>query len=228
MELNDLTYYAYLLKNDMHHIHLHCGGPDFDKIHSLTQELYEELDKEIDELAEMAISEGCSIESFSNVKSFIDESQWEPENETVYYWDSFIKALEDKGRKYLDALSETSTKVNVNRTILDEFEKFWNKEINFKNVARTLNDSDGSTYIDAQVELEDEKEFEADDSESEGLESMSTDLMVTGGIEIDPMASTMFTSPYESESEEKSDEESEDKSEEKEELKDKEEDDDSK
>lgn len=230
MELSDLTYYAYLLKNDMHHIHLHCGGPDFDKIHSLTQELYEELDKEIDELAEMAISEGCSVESFSNVKSFIDESQWEPENETVYYWDSFIKALADKGGKYLDALSETSTKVNVNRTILDEFEKFWNKEINFKNVARTLNDSDGSTYIDAQVELEDDKEFEADDSESEGLESMSTDLMVTGGIEIDPMASTMFTSPYESESEEseeKSDEESEDK-EEKEESEDKEEDDDSK
>lgn len=208
MELSDLTYYAYLLKNDMHHIHLHCGGPDFDKIHSLTQELYEELDKEIDDLAEMAISEGCSVESFSNVKSFVDESQWEPENENLYDWTAFVNALNDKGGKYLDALSETTPKVNVHRSILDEFEAFWQKEINFKNTSRLLSTENAPNYVDAEVELADD-EFIPDDDDAEGIERLQTDLMITGGIEIDPLAATMFTSPYEDSDDEDSDDEEE-------------------
>lgn len=214
MELSDLTYYAYLLKNDMHHIHLHCGGPDFDKIHSLTQELYEELDKEIDDLAEMAISEGCSVESFSNVKSFIDESQWEPENENLYDWTAFVNALNDKGGKYLDALSETTPSVNVHRSILDEFEAFWQKEINFKNSSRLLNTDNAPNYVDAEVELADD-EFTPDDDDAEGIERLQTDLMITSGIEIDPLAATMFTSPYE----DSDDDEDSDKEEEKEDKK---------
>ena len=207
MELNDLTYYAYLLRNDMHHIHLHCGGPDFDKIHSLTQELYEELDEEIDDLAEMAISEGCSIESFSNVKSFVDESEWEPENETVYDWDAFVNILNDKGGKYLEAIRETSPKVKVHKTVLDEFEAFWQKEINFKNSSRLLSTP---TYVDAEAEIADEGEFIPDDDDADEVERLQTDLMVTGGIELDPLASTMFTSPYDDDDDSEDIEDSED------------------
>lgn len=202
MTLADLTYYAYLLKNDFHHVHLHAGGPDFDKIHAISQELYEELEDEIDELAEMAIMEGCSLESFSIVNSFIDDSQWEPENETMYNWDSFVKVVAEKGGKYLDAIGETTVNLNANKSYLDEIERFWLKEINYKNCARELADK---TYVDAQTEIEDSKEFEADDSEAEELENMTSDLVVTGGIEIDPLASTMFTSPYETEEEEEDD-----------------------
>lgn len=211
MKLNDLTYYAYLLKNDIIHIHLHCGGPDFDKIHSLTQELYEELENEIDDLAEMAISEGCSIESFSNVKSFIDESQWEPENETFYDWNDFVSVLAEKGEKYLSAISETTADIAAHKTVLDDFEAFWQKEINFKNSARTL-----ETYVDAEIELANEDDFTPDDDDAEGVEKLQTDLMITGGIEIDPLAATMFTSPCE-DSEEPEEEDKESEKEEKEE-----------
>ena len=52
------------------------------------------------------------------------------------------------------------------------------------------------TYVDAEAEIADEGEFVPDDDDADGVERLQTDLMVTGGVELDPLASTMFTSPY--------------------------------
>ena len=212
MTLSDLTYYAFLFKNDLHHVHLHASGEDFDKIHAISQSLYEELDSEIDELAELAISNGCSVDCFSNVKSFVDESQWEPEKEEAYNWEAFMKVLSEKGRKYLDSINDCEEKDDRAVTnYLDDIYSFWDKEVNYKTAARGI--TSGDTYIDAMVDVEDGEEGAINyDKDGEDLESMNTDLIITSGVRIDPLADTPFgtdSSDDDSESDSDSSEDSE-------------------
>lgn len=136
MFLDAIVYEACLLKSDLHHIHLHCGGKDFDDIHQISQELYEELESEIDELSEIAITEGCNVDNFSNVKSYIGD--WESEMEDVYDFDALISVIDNKARRYLQDLSTLSLRDPINRKYINDIKYFWNKQINYKNTARQI------------------------------------------------------------------------------------------
>lgn len=136
MFLDAIVYEACLLKSDLHHIHLHCGGKDFDDIHQISQELYEELESEIDELSEIAIAEGCKVDNFSNVKSYIGD--WEPEIGEVYDFDALISVIDNKARRYLQDLSTLSLRDPVNKRYINDIKYFWNKQINYKNMARQI------------------------------------------------------------------------------------------
>lgn len=136
MELSDLTYFVVLLKNDLYTMHLHSAGDKFDTIHGITNDLYEEAAKEQDTLAELAISDSQEVKSFTNVADFAKKNDWTPIDENSYDWNKFVSTLDDIGGKFLKAIEDTNTINDSEQSYLDEIWLFWNKEVNFKNVAR--------------------------------------------------------------------------------------------
>ena len=56
--LNKIVYYAQAFANDLKYIYLHCMGKDFDTIRTLSNELWIELNAEIDEMSEILILNG--------------------------------------------------------------------------------------------------------------------------------------------------------------------------
>lgn len=138
ISLDQVVYFAVLLKNDLHYVHLHASGRDFDDVHQITQELYEELEKEIDELSEMAISEGFHLGNFNDVRSYIPQDIWEAENSETYNYDDMVEVLSSKLGLFLEALNSTKV-LNVNdKKYVNDIKYLWNKQLNYKNSAREL------------------------------------------------------------------------------------------
>lgn len=157
--------YAHLLANDLKHIHIHAVGTEFDRIHLITQELYDELLTEADELSEIAVSENEKIPNMSDVKSYVDcESEWKPMSEEEVDWPTFTDALNYKGRIYLDALKDISSENS--QTVIDDYIHFWSKEIDFKNQARLLDPME-SDYLDIMSDYANDKEAEYAEREKE-------------------------------------------------------------
>jgi DNA-binding ferritin-like protein len=53
---------------DFHHMHLHVKGEEFDTLHKVFQDYYEEAGDDFDELAEWAIGFGVTLESALEAK----------------------------------------------------------------------------------------------------------------------------------------------------------------
>lgn len=199
--------YANLLANDLKHIHLHAAGEDFDKIHNITEELYNEALEEADELSEIAIAAGEKVANTSEVKSYVetgDDGEWQVVTEDAITWGMFTDLLKKAGEKYIDALSD----IKDEDAIIDDYIHFWKKEIMYKNEARLILDEPmEADYIDAMGEVSDflgdsEKENNGDElsddvvdmyvysdakannSSWNGFETMSSDMIVSGGEEV--------------------------------------------
>lgn len=157
--------YANLFANDLKQMHLHAAGAEFDRIHLITQELYNELLAEIDELSEIAVSEGEKIPNFTDVKSYIDtESEWKPVTDESITWPEFVSQLDEKGRKYIDALKDISSENS--QTAVDDYIHFWSKEVNFKNSAR-LEEPMEADYLDIMSDAAEEEEADLEDRENQ-------------------------------------------------------------
>jgi len=198
--------FANLFANDLKHMHWHASGTEFDKIHSITEELYEEALAEADEIAEIAIAAGEKMGNISDVKSFIEtgeSGEWEVVSEDAITWPAFVDYLKDRGEKYIDALND----IKDEDSVIEDYIHFWNKEINYKNAARAFLDQPmEADYIDAAAEAANylgPREDEADESLSDdvvdmyiyadakannsswnGFETMSSDMIVSGGEEV--------------------------------------------
>lgn len=199
--------FAHLFANDLKHMHWHASGTEFDKIHSITEELYEEALAEADEIAEIAIASGEKMGNISDVKSFIEigeSGEWEVVSEDAIIWPAFVDYLKDRGEKFIDALNDIKNEDSV----IEDYIHFWNKEINYKNAARAFLDQPmEADYIDAAAEAadylgprdgDDNDESLSDDvvdmyvyadakannSSWNGFETMSSDMIVSGGEEV--------------------------------------------
>jgi DNA-binding ferritin-like protein len=198
--------FANLFANDLKHMHWHASGTEFDKIHSITEELYEEALAEADEIAEIAIAAGEKMGNISDVKSFIEtgeSGEWEVVSEDAITWPTFVDYLKDRGEKYIDALND----IKDEDSVIEDYIHFWNKEINYKNAARAFLDQPmEADYIDAAAEAANylgPKDEETDESLSDdvvdmyiyadakannsswnGFETMSSDMIVSGGEEV--------------------------------------------
>ena len=198
--------FANLFANDLKHMHWHASGTEFDKIHSITEELYEEALAEADEIAEIAIAAGEKMGNISDIKSFIEtgeSGEWEVVSEDAITWPAFVDYLKDRGEKYIDALND----IKDEDSVIEDYIHFWNKEINYKNAARAFLDQPmEADYIDAAAEAANylgPREDEADESLSDdvvdmyiyadakannsswnGFETMSSDMIVSGGEEV--------------------------------------------
>ena len=200
--------FANLFANDLKFMHWHASGTEFDKIHAITEELYDEAFDEADDLAEIAIAAGEKIANVSDIKSFVEtgeSGEWEVVSEETITWPAFVDYLKDRGEKFIDALKD----IEDEDPVISDYIHFWNKEINYKNAARAILDQPmEADYIDAAAEAadylgpRDGDEINGDDLSDEvvdmftyadakannstwnGFETMSSDMIVSGGQEV--------------------------------------------
>lgn len=200
--------FANLFANDLKFMHWHASGTEFDKIHAITEELYDEAFDEADDLAEIAIAAGEKIANVSDIKSFVETGEygeWEVVSEETITWPAFVDYLKDRGEKYIDALKD----IEDEDSVISDYIHFWNKEINYKNAARAILDQPmEADYFDAAAEAadylgpRDGDEINGDDLSDEvvdmftyadakannstwnGFETMSSDMIVSGGQEV--------------------------------------------
>ena len=200
--------FANLFANDLKFMHWHASGTEFDKIHAITEELYDEAFDEADDLAEIAIAAGEKIANVSDIKSFVEtgeSGEWEVVSEETITWPVFVDYLKARGEKYIDALKD----IEDEDSVISDYIHFWNKEINYKNAARAILDQPmEADYIDAAAEaadylgprdgdvnngddLSDEvvdmftyADAKANNSTWNGFETMSSDMIVSGGQEV--------------------------------------------
>lgn len=203
-EYSKAALFAALLANDLKTMHLHAVGDDFDKIHEISQVLYNEAQAEFDELAELAISKGETVPNVSLVAQHVDiESEWPPLVGETFNWPQFVSNLQKIGTTFIEALENISDEAGI-----DDMIKFWNNEINYKNAARGFghdNDVAEADYLDNLTDPElqfNTNENNPDDLSDEvvdmyvyndekannntwnGYESMTTPMIVTGGQEV--------------------------------------------
>lgn len=200
--------YANLFANDLKFMHWHASGTEFDKIHTITEELYDEAFDEADDLAEIAIAAGEKVANVSDIKSFVEtgeSGEWEVVSEEAITWPAFVDYLKDRGEKFIDALKD----IEDEDPVISDYIHFWNKEINYKNAARAILDQPmEADYVDAAAEAaaylgpRDGDEINGDDLSDEvvdmftyadakannstwnGFETMSSDMIVSGGQEV--------------------------------------------
>lgn len=200
--------YANLFANDLKFMHWHASGTEFDKIHAITEELYDEAFDEADDLAEIAIAAGEKVANVSDIKSFVEtgeSGEWEVVSEEAITWPAFVDYLKDRGEKFIDALKD----IEDEDPVISDYIHFWNKEINYKNAARAiLGQPMEADYVDAAAEaanylgpregdeisgddLSDEvvdmftyADAKANNSTWNGFETMSSDMIVSGGQEV--------------------------------------------
>lgn len=199
--------YANLFANDLKHMHLHATGQDFDKIHSISEELYNEALAEADELSEIAIAAGEKVANTSEAKSYVetgDSGEWKVVTDEAITWPIFTDLLKKAGETYIDALSS----IVDEDAVIDDYIHFWKKEIMYKNEARLcLDEPLEADYIDAMSdvsdflsnsnkedggdELSDEvvdmyvyNDTKANNKSWDGFETMSSDMIVSGGEEV--------------------------------------------
>lgn len=200
--------FANLFANDLKFMHWHASGTEFDKIHAITEELYDEAFDEADDLAEIAIAAGEKIANVSDIKSFVEtgeSGEWEVVSEEAITWPAFVDYLKDRGEKYIAALKD----IEDEDSVISDYIHFWNKEINYKNAARAILDQPmEADYVDAAAEAadylgpRDGDEINGDDLSDEvvdmftyadakannstwnGFETMSSDMIVSGGQEV--------------------------------------------
>lgn len=137
MTMDQITYLCVMLKNDFHYIHLHAAGPDFDKIHSIAGDLYEELQQEEDELAELAISNCCPIDNFNNIISAYTQENKELLQKEAFSFEDLVEYIDTNGREYLDALKSVECD-DETQDYIDEIKLFWKKQVDYFNAARKI------------------------------------------------------------------------------------------
>lgn len=186
-DFSKIVYIGQLFLNDLKHIHLHAVGPNFDAIHKITQDLYDTLESQLDDIAEFSMTRGNRIQNLSDVKSFIDcESEYTPLTTEMFDWKAFCESLLCQGQKFMDALEDS----DLPGYVKDDYLNFWNKELYFKNALRLVVSGDeiatekGASCLDAYT-------LETDDSiDSEGpLPTVDWPSLVhTSNFNADPAA----------------------------------------
>lgn len=197
--------YAALLANDLKTLHLHAVGDDFDKIHQISQILYEEASLEFDDLSELAIANCEKMPNVSLVANYIDlENEWPAIIGETFNWPQFVSNLKRMGTTYINILKE----IQDPDPAVDDMITFWNKEINYKNAARGFGhdneyceadyrdnlidpelqfqtmDNNPNDISDTVVDMYVYKDEKANNATWNGFEPMTTDMIVTGGQQV--------------------------------------------
>lgn len=123
---------AVLFNNDLHHIHLHAAGHQFDRIHSITQDLYYRMDDDADALAELALEYGQEVPNFSLMGNYLE---WRPSQQPTYDWNAAVHEVYEKMALFISALSILRSQPELKpdaQSKLDDMSRKWNKELSYK------------------------------------------------------------------------------------------------
>lgn len=130
---------AAVAANDIHHIHFNVKGHGFDKIHMVTEEYYNKLNAEVDELTELAIEKGCHVPNLTLAGKII---QWPIQSELCYDYDAATRAICKVLSTYVNYLVALRDSVESDvSSKIDEYIRFWNKELHYKMEHRLESDT---------------------------------------------------------------------------------------
>lgn len=150
MTLAEFSYLTSLFANDLQCMHHHASGKDFDQVHELTEEYYNQARELADFLAEKAIMTGEGIDNFTYVNKHIDETMWPALEAVPYDLDVFIETFNDIGNRWLTYYESLDPIQSSTKVALDEEIEWWRNEINYKNAAKMLVSSEEpyNEYLD--------------------------------------------------------------------------------
>jgi hypothetical protein len=139
LTLSQMAYIAALFRNDLHFLHHHVSGVDFDEIHEIAGEYYDKALEDADYFAERAISAGEELVNFSSIHKTDIYSSWNVlhGHESIIGFDEFCKYFDEQGRDYLEALDSLRPNVpDFLQSDIDEIHSYWATEVEYKNVQR--------------------------------------------------------------------------------------------
>lgn len=99
--LADIATELYNFGNDIRILHLYAAGKNFMEYHKKLNELYDEVFKAYDEIAELAISKGEKVPNPSSHSAF---SSYKPLDPADYSSEQISQEVLNRGNKVLDAL----------------------------------------------------------------------------------------------------------------------------
>lgn len=99
--LADIATELYNFGNDIRILHLYAAGKNFMEYHKKLNELYDEVFKDYDEIAELAISKGEKVPNPSSHSAF---NSYKPLDPADYNSEQISKEVLNRGNKVLDAL----------------------------------------------------------------------------------------------------------------------------
>lgn len=128
---------AVVFTNDLKHIHLHANGDDFDKIHNLAEEYYNQMTEETDYLCELAIENGQSM--VNPTKALEKATGWIPEDSESYDYGTCLSAINVKLALYIESLYQLRDAVTFEdvKSKLDDIIRNWKKELAYKMAKRS-------------------------------------------------------------------------------------------
>lgn len=133
------TYTSVAVSNDFKHIHLHSVGRNFDRLHNICEEYYEKASEQTDTLAEYCLENGtASICNFSCAAEIIN---WKAQTAQQYDFKSGITAMKSIIALYVKSLLEMRESINDEsmQSVLDDFIRYWRKELMYKLRRRDTN-----------------------------------------------------------------------------------------
>jgi len=148
IDLADAAYVAFQFRNDLHYLHHHIVGENFDELHELFGEYYDKVLEDFDYFSEHAIAGGQELQNMNNVSSTKIGNLWSPiPYKKQVDWKEASEWLDKKGGDYLDMLDmlrENDMPDDIASDI-DSMHSFWRTEVQYKNAQR-LGRSGGAAY----------------------------------------------------------------------------------
>lgn len=131
--LEEAAYTAACVAGDMHHIHVHAIGEDFDAIHDIANEYYNAANIDLDNLMEFAMECGGDVKNVNNAASYIG---WDSVSDTEFTYDAAVEAMFAILVKYLLCLCSLGELPAHVKSHIDEIVEYWSKEAYYKTLRR--------------------------------------------------------------------------------------------
>lgn len=130
--------YASLVANDLKHIHINATGNRFDDIHELAQRYYYKVSEEVDCLCELASE--ITDNNIPNLSLATSLVKYNPLTEIGYDYHLGMVAISKVLDGYIEKLKSLRAEIDApdEHSQLDDFIRFWTKELSYKNDRRKL------------------------------------------------------------------------------------------
>ena len=124
--LKQLFIQAIQFSRNLHMIHWLAIGNDMEKLHIKAEELYNELDEEIDLLAELIVEKTGTIIDINKIET------WNTVGTQDKTFQQGIECIKQDAQSFIDYIDITYPNQSSDvQSILDDWLRYWNKQINY-------------------------------------------------------------------------------------------------
>lgn len=124
--LKQLFIQAIQFSRNLHMIHWLAIGNDMEKLHIKAEELYGELDQEIDLLAELIVEKTGTITDINKIET------WDTVGTQDRTFQQGIECIKQYAQSFIDYIDITyPNQPSDVQSILDDWLRYWNKQINY-------------------------------------------------------------------------------------------------